>query len=392
MRYWDRDKTTVVVTGIGMMTAIASDREHTWQKLLQGNSGIKFDHQLQIPLARIDDTRIDHVENLPSRAQYFLEKVVLEAIADANLKQPLTNCGVVIGSSRCYQRELELLLDHHSQNLNPNYWWNCQPANLSAQIASILQTEAPVMAPMAACATANWAIAQASELIHSGQCSMAIAGATDAAITPLTIAGFQKINVLAKSGVYPFSLEREGFALGEGSSALVLESLESAKQRDCHIYGKVLGWGITNDAYHATSPNPDNAMAAIAINDCLRRSHITAAAISDINGYINLHGTATQMNDFREAQLIQNFLPNVPVSATKGAVGHTLGATGMIEAAFCLLALRDRLLPPTIGLKTPAFDLKIIQETTRSPNLEYALNFSFGFGGQNAIVAFGQYF
>jgi len=390
MRYWDRDKTTVVVTGIGMMTAIASDREHTWQKLLQGKSGIKFDHQLQIPLARIDDACIDHGENLPSRAQYFLEKVVLEAIADANLQLPLTNCGVVIGSSRCYQRELELLLDHHPQNFNPNYWWNCQSANLSAQIASILQTEAPVMAPMAACATANWAIAQACELIRSGQCSMAIAGATDAAITPLTIAGFQKINVLAKSGVYPFSLEREGFALGEGASALVLESLESAKQRDCHIYGKVLGWGITNDAYHATSPNPDNVMAAIAINDCLRRSHI--AAISDISGYVNLHGTATQMNDFREAQLIQQFLPNVPVSATKGAVGHTLGATGMIEAAFCLLALRDRLLPPTIGLQTPAFDLKIIQETTRSPNLEYALNFSFGFGGQNAIVAFGQYF
>jgi 3-oxoacyl-[acyl-carrier-protein] synthase II len=374
-----------------MMTAIASDREHTWQKLLQGNSGIKFDHQLQIPVARIDDACIDHGENLPSRAQYFLETVVLEAIADANLKLPLSNCGVVIGSSRGNQREVELLLFDSRQNLNPNYWWNCQSANLSAQIANILQTEAPVMAPMAACATGNWAIAQASELIRSGQCSMAIAGATDAAITPLTIAGFQKINVLAKSGVYPFSLEREGFALGEGASALVLESLASAKQRGCHIYGRVLGWGITNDAYHATSPNPDNAMAAIAIHDCLRRSHITTA-ISHSNSYINLHGTATQMNDFREAQLIQKFLPNVPVSATKGAVGHTLGATGMIEAAFCLLALRDRLLPPTIGLQTPAFDLKIIQEAKRSPNLEYALNFSFGFGGQNAIVAFGKQF
>ena len=318
----------------------------------------------------------------------LLEKATLEAIADANLEIPLLKCGVVIGSSRSNQRELELLLDHPSQNLTQNYWWNCQSANLSAQIANILQTEAPVMAPMAACATGNWAIAQAVELIRSGQCSMAIAGASDAAITPLTIAGFQKINVLAKSGVYPFSLEREGFAIGEGASALVLESLASAKERDCHIYGRVLGWGITNDAYHATSPNPDNAMAAIAINDCLRRSHITAEDI----GYINLHGTATQMNDFREAQLIQQFFPNVPVSATKGAVGHTLGATGMIEAAFCLLALRDRLLPPTIGLQTSAFDLRIIQETMRSPNLEYALNFSFGFGGQNAIVAFGQQF
>jgi 3-oxoacyl-[acyl-carrier-protein] synthase II len=215
---------------------------------------------------------------------------------------------------------------------------------------------------------------------------MAIAGATDAAISPLTIAGFQKINVLAKSGVYPFSLEREGFALGEGAAVLVLESLESARQRDCQIYGRVLGWGITNDAYHATSPNPDNKMAAIAIKDCLTRSQIDASNI----GYINVHGTATQMNDAREAELIQRIFPDSKVSATKGATGHTLGATGMIEAAFCLLALRDRILPPTVGMKTAAFDLRMVEQAEQSPNLQYALNFSFGFGGQNAIVAFDQ--
>jgi len=379
MKYWDREQTTVVVTGIGMMTAIALNREHTWQKILQGKSGINFDHQLQIPVARIDDAG-----NLPSRAQYFLEKVVLEVIADANLEVPLPNCGVIIGSSRSNQRELELLLDNPKQNLIQDYWWNCQSANLSAQIANLLQSEAPVVAPMAACATGNWAIAQAFELIRSGQCDMAIAGATDAAITPLTIAGFQKINVLAKSGVHPFSHEREGFALGEGAAALVLESWESAKQRGCHIYGRVLGWGITNDAYHATSPNPDNVMAEIAIKNCLERSQITAADV----GYINLHGTATQMNDQREAQLIQQIFPDSTVSATKGATGHTLGATGMLEAAFCLLALRDRILPPTVGMQTPAFDLRIIKQSERSPDLQYALNFSFGFGGQNAIVAF----
>jgi len=381
MKYWDREQTTVVVTGMGMMTAIALDREHTWQRILQGKSGIKFDHHLQIPIARIDN-----VENVPSRAQYFLEKVVLEAIADANLEIPLTNCCVVIGSSRSNQRELELLLDNPKQKLIQDYWWNCQSANLSAQIANLLQTEAPVIAPMAACATGNWAIAQAFELIRSGQWDIVIAGATDAAITPLTIAGFQKINVLAASGVHPFSLEREGFALGEGAAALVLESLASAKQRDSHIYGRVLGWGITNDAYHATSPNPDNVMAAIAIKNCLERSQITATNV----GYINLHGTATQMNDAREAKIIQEVFPNIAVSATKGATGHTLGATGMLEAAFCLLALRDRILPPTVGMQTPAFDLKIIQQAMRSPDLQYALNFSFGFGGQNAIVAFGR--
>jgi 3-oxoacyl-[acyl-carrier-protein] synthase II len=384
MKSWDRvsDSTIVVVTGIGMITAIATDRERTWQRLLEGKSGIKFDAQLQLPVARINYLGNSHA----SRSQDLLEKATLEAIADAALEVPLTNCGVVIGSSRSNQRELELILDAPDKGLIENKWWQCQPANLSAQIAKLLQTQAPVLAPMAACATANWAISQAFELIRSGQCDIAIAGATDAAITPLTLAGFQKINVLAKSGVHPFSQEREGFALGEGAAVLVLESLASARQRGSQIYGRVLGWGITNDAYHATSPNPDNKMAAIAIKDCLMRSQINAADI----GYINVHGTATQMNDAREAELIQKIFTDSKVSATKGATGHTLGATGMIEAAFCLLALRDRILPPTVGMQTLDFDLKIIRQTLRSPDLQYVLNFSFGFGGQNAIVAFGE--
>jgi len=394
MKSWDKEseQTTVVVTGIGMITAIANDRESTWQQLLQGKSGIKFDPKLRLPIARIEDLdQFSEVSRSQTRSEYLLQNVVLEAIADAKLELPLPDCGLVIGSSRSNQRELELLLDHPDQRLNqnlfPNYWWHCQAAHLSAQIAHLLQTQAPVLAPMAACATANWSIAQACELIRSGQCDLAIAGATDAAITPLTIAGFQKIGVLAPSGVYPMSQEREGFALGEGAAALVLESLESAKNRGSRIYGEVLGWGITNDAYHATSPNPDNAMAAIAIQDCLGRSQISSNQV----GYINVHGTATPINDAREAELIQRFFADSAVSATKGATGHTLGATGMIEAAFCLLALRDRLLPPCVGLQTPAFNINLIQKATRSPDLQYALNFSFGFGGQNAIVAFGQY-
>ncbi|WP_271253807.1 beta-ketoacyl-ACP synthase [Pseudanabaena sp. Chao 1811] len=388
MKSWDRDieLTTVVVTGIGMMTAIANDRENTWNQLLQGKSGITIDQQLQIPVARIDEIENSQCNAQSSRAQYFLQKAVLEAIADANLELPLINCGVVIGSSRSNQRELELLLDHPDRQLMQDNWWNCQPANLSASIARLLQTQAPVLAPMAACATGNWAIAQACDLIRSGKCEMAIAGATDAAITPLTIAGFQKIGVLAELGVYPLSKERQGFALGEGAASLVLESLQSAKQRATRIYGSVLGWGITNDAYHATSPSPDNLMAALAIKDCLTRSQITSEQV----GYINVHGTATQMNDAREAELIQNILPSSKVSGTKGATGHTLGATGMIEAAFCLLALRDQVLPPCVGMQTPAFDIHTIQKAERSPDLQYALNFSFGFGGQNAIVAFGQ--
>jgi len=382
---------TVVVTGIGMVTAIADDRESTWQQILQGKSGIDFDRQLDLPLARVRslESSLESKQFL-SRSQFLLHKATLAAIADAGMELPAVNCGVVIGSSRSHQRELELLLDQYDQksinHIDLKYWKNLQPATLSAHIAQLLQTQAPVFAPMAACATANWAIAQASELIRAGRCEIAIAGATDAAITPLTIAGFQKIGVLAKSGVHPFSQERAGFALGEGAATLVLESLSSAKQRGVKIYGRVLGWGITNDAYHATSPNPDNQMAAVALQDCLLRSQITPADI----GYINVHGTATMMNDAREADLIQQFCPHAAVSGTKGATGHSLGATGMIEAAFCLLALRDRQFPPCVGMRTPAFDLPMISQAESAPNLQYALNFSFGFGGQNAIIAFGE--
>lgn len=392
----------VVVTGIGIISAIATNREDTWQRLLAGESAIKPDClnnlPIDFPMARIRELSENLQHQKLTRSQTFLEKSVLEAIADAGLDLPLPNCGLAIGSSRSNQREIEILLDLLKQGrqcLKPETksinWQQLQAANLSAHIAHLLQTQAPICSPMAACATANWAIAQATMLIQSGQWDLAIAAATDAPITPLTIAGFTKIGVLATTtGVHPFSRERQGFALGEGAAALVLESRESAQQRKTAIYGKVLGWGITNDAYHATSPAPDNHLAAIALKDCLTRSAISANQV----GYINLHGTATMMNDAREADLITkylpDFLPNLALSATKGATGHTLGSTGMMEAAFCLLALRDRLLPPTVGMLTPDFDLPLLTSMQRSPHLEYALNFSFGFGGQNAIIAFGK--
>ena len=385
----------VVVTGIGIVSAIATNREDTWQRLLAGRSGIKLDGSanLPIPLAQIHELNESLQPQKLTRSQSFLETAVLEAIADAGLEIPLPNCGLAIGSSRSNQREIEILLDQGLHSLKPATksinWQQLQAASLSAHIANLLHTQAPISSPMAACATANWAIAQAVMLIQSGQWDLAIAAATDAPITPLTIAGFAKIGVLATTGVYPFSRERQGFALGEGAAALVLESRESAQRRQTAIYGKVLGWGITNDAYHATSPAPDNHLAAIALKGCLTRSSIFANQV----GYINLHGTATMLNDAREADLISkylpDFLPNLALSATKGATGHTLGSTGMMEAAFCLLALRDRLLPPTVGLLTPDFDLPIVKSRQRSPHLQYALNFSFGFGGQNAIIAFG---
>ncbi|MEE3719243.1 beta-ketoacyl-ACP synthase [Tumidithrix elongata RA019] len=394
----------VIVTGIGLVTAIGQDKATTWENLLQGKSGIERSPIPDRIRARTNSKReqsgcleipaawVDRKISAEPRAQRFMRQAVKEAIADAGLDLPLPNCGVAIGSSRGCQRELEQFNQFLKGNWQgePPPWdsfLNLLPSAISAAIASDLKTESAVLAPMAACATANWAIAQAYELIQTGQCDMAIAGTTDAAITELSIAGFQQLGVLAKTGAYPFSIEREGLVLGEGAAALVLESSESALKRGSrHCYGQILGFGLTNDACHPTSPSDDYQAATQAVQSCLQRAGLSPQDV----GYINAHGTATKLNDAHEAELIGRiFSDSTYVSGTKGATGHALGATGMMEAAFCLLALRDRLLPPCVGLQTPAFDLNLIASPKESP-LETTLSFSFGFGGQNAVVAFGR--
>jgi 3-oxoacyl-[acyl-carrier-protein] synthase II len=373
----------VVVTGIGLVTSIGSDRQTTWHNLLAGNSGIKqiktqIQNQIKnLPIASVVWKSVEEFYELP-KVEGFLKKAVTEAIADANLTIPLIDCGLVIGSSRGYQAEIENLLD---QKLGSD-WLNL--LSLSGAIAKFIQTQNTVLSTMAACATGNWTIFQAYQLIQQGKCEVAIAGASDSALTNLTIAGFQKLGAMAKTGLYPFSHEREGMVLGEGAAVLILESLESAQNRLAKIYGQILGCGITNDGYHLTNFDPDRAQGAIAINSCLERSGLSARDID----YISTHGTGTIINDAMEARLIQKLFTHSPqISATKGATGHGLGATGMMEAAFCLLALHNQVLPPCVGMRSPAFDLNFIRSSSPS-SIQTALNLSFGFGGQNTAIAF----
>ena len=287
-------------------------------------------------------------------------------------------------------------------------WLDTLPHQAAIAIARQVGSNGPVLAPMAACATGIWAIAQGFELIQTGQCQRVIAGAVEAPITPLTLAGFDKMGALARTGSYPFDRRREGLVLGEGAAVLVLESAHLAKQRSAPIYGQLLGFGLTCDAYHVSAPEPasksassfasskrdvvqDGALVAtmdaiasiVAVKQCLERSHLS---LTDIN-YIHAHGTSTQLNDQHEAQLIQwLFAQGVPVSSTKGATGHTLGASGALGAAFCLMALKHQLLPPCVGLKEPEFELDLVTRPRRS-EIRSVLCFSFGFGGQNAVLA-----
>ncbi|MBE9224325.1 beta-ketoacyl-ACP synthase, partial [Phormidium sp. LEGE 05292] len=265
-------------------------------------------------------------------------------------------------------------------------WLESLPNMAAICAARQIGATGAVLAPMAACATGIWALAQGFELIQTGQCQRAIAGAVETPITPLTLAGFQQMGALAQTGGYPFDKQRGGLVLGEGGAVFVLETAELARKRGAKVYGEVLGFGLTADAFHANAPEVGGKSGIYAVKQCLERSNLSAIDID----YIHAHGTGTVLNDRNEAQLIKYlFRQKVAVSSTKGATGHTLGASGVLGVAFSLLGLRDRILPPCVGLRESEFDLNLVR-VARQSEIENLLCFSFGFGGQNAAIALGK--
>lgn len=370
----------VVVTGIGLVSALGKSLETSWQQLITGKSSI----QLHQPFPKLEPRPLALIGKQPAELTKLTQLVVASALEDAGLVPPLPDCGVVIGSSRSQQAAWEQLAQLSTNGqIVLEQWLDTLPHMNAIFSARQVGASGSVLAPMAACATGIWAIAQGFELIQTGQCQRAIAGAVEAPVTPLTLAGFNQMGALARTGAYPFDRQREGLVLGEGAAVFVLESAELARQRSARVYGQVLGFGLTADAYHANAPEPGGRSAIAAVKQCLDRSGLSP---SDID-YIHAHGTATQLNDRNEAQLIQYLFPQgVPVSSTKGSTGHTLGASGALGVAFCLMALKHQLLPPCVGLKQLEFDLDLVT-APRQGEIRQVLCFSFGFGGQNAVVA-----
>ncbi|MFM5979911.1 MAG: beta-ketoacyl-ACP synthase [Sphaerospermopsis kisseleviana] len=381
----------VVVTGIGLVSALGNSLEDSWQNLLCLKTGIKL-HQ---PFPELGKIPLGLINQQPSDLSTLTQMVVYSALQNAELVASLPDCAVVISSSRSYQASWEKFAqqmygqDTNRELLNLENWLDTLPLMNAIAVARQIGSCGPVLAPMAACATGIWAISQAAMLIQSGQCQRAIAGAVEAPITPLTICGFQQMGALAKTGAYPFDLHREGLVLGEGGAVFVLESAESAKQRQINpenIYGEILGFGLTADAFHGIQPESEGKSAIAAIKQCLERSNLTPADID----YIHAHGTATILNDRIESKIIQSlFPPKVAISSTKGSTGHTLGASGALGVAFSLLSLKHKILPPVVGLQQPEFDLNFVT-TVRNTEIQKLLCLSFGFGGQNAAIALGS--
>ncbi|NRB08267.1 MAG: beta-ketoacyl-ACP synthase [Richelia sp.] len=385
--------TEVLVTGIGLVSSLSNHLNQTWQKLITGKSGIQF-HQ---PFPELSPLPLGLINLQPTGLNELTQLVVASALKDSGLISPLPDCGVVIGSSRGYQatwesygkRELKKEFKLAALKQFPSYlgnWLDSLPHMNAITVARNIGATGVVMSPMTACATGLWCIIHAMNLIQSGQCQRVIAGAVEAPITPLTIAGFQQMGALAKTGSYPFDKYREGLVLGEGGAVFVLESGELARERKAKIYGQILGGGMTADAYHGNAPDPQGKSALAAVQQCLQRSYLKPEEID----FIHAHGTATQLNDRIESLVIQNIFSNrVAVSSTKGATGHTLGASGALGIAFSLMALQQQILPPCVGLKEPEFDLNLAS-AARHAEVKNVLCLSFGFGGQNTAIALGK--
>lgn len=369
----------VVITGIGLSSCLGS-LQTTWSNIIQNKSGIKS-HQIyrQIPAYPLG-----LIDSQPSQIGDLTQQILIDTLQDAKLATPLRESGVVIGSSRGCQANWENLFSqmyhHQSSDLDFN-WLQTLPHQPAIITGNYLQTIAPVLAPMAACATGIWALARGYQLIKTGRCARVIAGAVETPISPLTLAAFEQMNALANKGCYPFDRSREGLVLGEGGAMFVLETAELAARRQAKIYGKIKGFGLTCDAYHVSAPQAVNGSAARAIKQSLEQSNLTPRQID----YVHAHGTSTVLNDRHEAQLIQQIFPQVAVSSSKGATGHTLGASGAINTALTLMAMKHNCLPPCVGLKNLEFDLNVVTQA-RSAQINHAMCFSFGFGGQNAVI------
>ena len=373
----------VAVTGIGLRCALG-DLDQSWQRLLKRESGISL---LQ-PFPELPPYPLGLIGDKPIALSELTRLVIADVLKDAGLEEPLPDCGIAIGSSRAYQAEWETLYGqwHHDQFPESIDLRNIFPHQAAIFAKNYVGSEGLLHAPMAACATGLWAIAQGADLIRYHHCTRVLAGAVEAPVTPLTLAAFQKMGASAKTGCYPFDQKREGLVLGEGGAIFLLERADLAMARGAKIYGYLLGSGFTCDAHHISAPCTNNHSASIAIKQCLERSSLSPNAID----YIHPHGTGTLLNDQREAALLKLLFPSsIPVSSSKGATAHTLGASGALGSAFSLMAIKTQYLPPNVGLDHSAFELSLVHQARQQP-IKHVLCLSFGFGGQNAVLCWGK--
>ena len=330
----------VVVTGIALRSALG-DLESTWTRLLAGETALRS----RSLFAEIPARPLALVDKMPISVLDLLDRVLADLNDSLDATFDGQSCGISIGSSRSMQRAWEDWLQ--TQSLEARLpWLMTLPHTPALHVAKSIGSRAAVFAPMAACATGLWSIARGFLAIRDETCDRVVTGSVEAPISPLTIATFDRMGALSPDACRPFDRARSGMALGEGAALLLLEARSAAERGGAKILGRLAGAAMTADAHHISAPDPDISAARMAIEQCLSRSGWTAESVD----YIHLHGTGTRLNDRREAELVQALFPQgVAVSSTKGATGHTVGASGAIGAALCLRAIGAQVVPPCVG-------------------------------------------
>ena len=403
----------VVVTGLGCITPIGKNVEETWNGIENGVCGVdtmklvnpetfktKMDAEVK-DYNPHDYFDVKQARRLDRSSQFALI-AAREAFADSGISEENTdfnNVGIFvssgIGGLITIQNQCEVNLEKGHNRISPMFI-PMSIANMPAgNIAIELGLKGESVSIVTACASSTHAIGEAYRTIKHGYEDVILAGGTEASICEVGIGGFENMKALSSAtdknrASIPFDKERSGFVMGEGSGILVLEEYEHAKKRSAKIYGEVIGYGATSDAYHITSPCPDGAGAVNAMNRAIKDAGICA---NDID-YINAHGTSTHLNDSCETMAIKKVMGkdwnNVLVSSTKGNTGHLLGAAGGVEAVICSKALENGIVPPTINYKVPdsECDLNIVQNEIIKKDLNVVMSNSLGFGGHNASIIF----
>lgn len=408
----------VVVTGMGAVTPLGVGVDAMWKGLVAGRSGAGpitlFDaseHRTRIAAeasgydpGQFFETR--ELRRLDRFTQFFLVSV-REAMAQAGIAYEeddpaATRAGVVVGAGfggmQAFIDEIDLLRERGPGRVSPTGVPKIIP-NMAAGLASIEHhLLGPVTCVVTACSASANAIGDGAELIRRGAADVVVAGGAEAAITDFAVASFAQARALSTrnddpaAASRPFDRDRDGFLIGEGGAALVLEEMEQARRRGATVLAEVTGYGMSADAYHITLPRPGGQGAARAMTAALADAGLGADRI----GYVNAHGTSTEANDATETAAIHIALGDeagrIPVSSTKSMTGHLLGGAGAVEAAASILTIRTGIIPPTINYETPdpECDLDYVPNTAREATVDHALSNSFGFGGHNVSLVLSR--
>ncbi|WP_328357857.1 3-oxoacyl-ACP synthase KasB [Mycobacterium sp. NBC_00419] len=405
----------VVVTGVAMTTALASDADSTWKALLDGQSGIRlledeFVEKYDLPV-RIGGHLVEEFDGQLTRVELrrlsYLQKMstVLSRRVWQNAGSPEVDTRrlmVSIGTGMGSTEELVFAYDGMRAKglraVSPLAVQMYMPNAAAAAVGLELGAKAGVITPVSACASGSEGIAQAWRQIVLGEADIAVCGGVETKIEAVPIAGFAQMRIVLSTtnddpagACRPFDRDRNGFVFGEGGALMVIETEEHAKARGANILARLMGAAITSDGYHIVAPDPTGDQAGQAITRAVR---VAGLQPTDID-HINAHATGTQVGDVAEGKAINNAMGKhrPAVYAPKSALGHSVGAVGAVESILTIMALRDGVVPPTLNLRNldPEIDLDVVAGEPRPGNYQYAVNNSFGFGGHNVAIAFGKY-